>query len=92
MGVLSAKCREPLCNPAFSQVMRDRKGRSNALLQPARINVRASGVATGKVCQQPVAGKAMGLPVGAAAPSSVTVTAVSGCRPDPSPAVGAPGG
>jgi hypothetical protein len=36
----------------------------------------AGGVATGKVCQQPVAGKAMGLPVGAAAPSSVTVTAV----------------
>ena len=41
----------------------------------ARINARTSVVATGKVCQQPVAGKAMGLPVGAAAPSSgVTVT------------------
>ena len=34
-------------------------------------------MAAGKVCQQPVAGKAMGLPVGAAAPSSgVTVTVV----------------
>jgi hypothetical protein len=42
---------------------------------PARITARTSVVATGKVCQQPVAGKAMGLPVGAA-PSSVTVTAV----------------
>jgi hypothetical protein len=32
-------------------------------------------VAAGKVCQQPVAGKALGLPVGAAAPSSgVSVT------------------
>ena len=41
----------------------------------ARINARTSVVATGKVCQQPVAGKVMGLPVGAAAPSSgVTVT------------------
>jgi hypothetical protein len=36
---------------------------------PARINAPTSVVATGKVCQQPVAGKAMGLPVGAAAPS-----------------------
>jgi hypothetical protein len=31
MRVLSAITRLPLCNPAFSQVVRDRKGRSNAL-------------------------------------------------------------
>jgi hypothetical protein len=33
---LSAITRLPLCNPAFLQVVRDRQGRSNALLQPAR--------------------------------------------------------
>jgi hypothetical protein len=65
---LSAITRLPLCNPAFLQVTRDRQGRSNAFLQPARINARTSVVATGKVCQQPVADKAMGLPVGAAGP------------------------
>jgi hypothetical protein len=31
MGVLSAIEGSPLCNPAFSQVARNRKGRSNAL-------------------------------------------------------------
>jgi hypothetical protein len=35
---------------------------------PARINARTSVVATGKVCQQPVAGKVMGLPGGRGSP------------------------
>jgi hypothetical protein len=33
MGVLSAITRLPLCNPAFSQLARDRQGRSNALFE-----------------------------------------------------------
>jgi hypothetical protein len=31
---LSAKCREPLCNPAFPQVAANRRGRSSAFLHP----------------------------------------------------------
>jgi hypothetical protein len=72
---LSAITRLPLCNPAFCRTCATVGGEVMRSCNPARITARTSVVATGKVCQQPVAGKAMGLPVGAA-PSRVTVTAV----------------
>jgi hypothetical protein len=55
--------------------------RSNVPAQPAH---RQDAAAAGRGGDQLVAGKVMGLPVGAAAPSSVTVTAVrSLARPEP---------
>jgi hypothetical protein len=51
---------------------------------PARINARTSVVATGKVGQQPVAGKAMGLPGGRGSPIRLVVWLWSDRLPDPS--------
>jgi hypothetical protein len=71
MGVLSAIGGSPLCNPAFSQVARDRRGSSNALYVPADQRTDRTPQLRDTLEDQFVASKAMGLPVGAAAPSSV---------------------
>jgi hypothetical protein len=74
---LSAITPLPLCEPAFSQVAGDRRGSSNALLRSRPTRARIGHAAADKLEDQFVAGKAMGLPVGAAAPSSGgTVTVV----------------
>ena len=65
---LSAIERLPLCNPAFSQVVRDCRGSSNALLRSrptsARTGHRAAGQARGPTRRRQV----MGLPGGRGSP------------------------
>ena len=62
--------------------------RSNNLVRTGHGHVAG---AAGKVCQQPVAGKVMGLPGGAAALSSGLTVTVSGCVPDSGSAAGPSG-
>ena len=79
------------CGPAFPRSLATVRGEGMRSNSPPGFAHRRDAVAAGKVCQQSVADKAMGLPVGAAAPSRVTVTAVrSPARPEPG--VDAPGG
>ena len=69
MRVLSAIEGSPLCGPAFSQVAATVRGegmRSNNF--PPGPAHGQDAVAAGKVCHQPVAGKAMGLPGGRGSP------------------------
>ena len=68
MGGLSAIERLPLCNPAFSQVVRDRQGPSNALLRSRPTSARIGHAAADKLEDQSVAGKVMGLPGGHGSP------------------------
>jgi hypothetical protein len=65
---LSAIGGSPLCNPAFSQVTRDRRGSSNALLRFRPTSARIGHAAADKLEDQFVAGKVMGLPGGRGSP------------------------
>jgi hypothetical protein len=58
----------PLCNPAFSQVVRDRRGSSNAFLRSRPTSARIGHAAADKLEDQSVAGKVMGLPGGRGSP------------------------
>src|SRR5215218_4368210 len=65
---LSAIEGSPLCGPAFPQVALDRQGPSNAFYVPAQPAHGQDAAAAGRVGDQLVAGKVMGLPGGRGSP------------------------